>query len=44
MDNIQFLIITSSNYIEDKIYDFLTDNEYDDPELREALQKSIIER
>lgn len=44
MENVQFLLLQPEPYVEDKINDFLLEEEYEDPELREALQKSMFEK
>lgn len=44
LPNVQVLTLENTANAEDALYDFLTEGEYEDPELKEALQKSMYEK
>ena len=44
IDHVDFLLLKPEHYVEDEVYAFLLDEHYEDPELKEALQKSMFEK
>ncbi|ORD93948.1 hypothetical protein ECANGB1_1353 [Enterospora canceri] len=44
LETVKFLVLDGNGDVEDQIYGFLTETEYEDEDLKEALQKSMFEK